>query len=129
MMTSNRSKSLAVRGRPAGVSVNGSTFASQLPADPEGGDNRCGGGWHVCNAREYAVYGILDPNISYGGYWISAGFLNYEPHLRSLVNGQQSTVCPPGMHLISYGKHRNARGRLHCSGDGSVRDVLCCKNM
>ena len=52
--------------------------------------------------------------------WVVGDFPNVDFHMRSLVNGQDSTVCPSGEHLTKYPSvfsngNFNTPGGLHCA--------------
>ncbi len=58
-------------------------------------------------------------------------FPNLNEHLRSLVNGQESLVCPPGRYLINPSAFSNGAvttpGGLHCAPQTDSRPVFCCR--
>jgi hypothetical protein len=110
--------------------MTGANFASQAVA----GTNMCGVDYHPCTAWEVMVLDELSatPLFDVEG-WVLGSFANLETHMRSLVNGQDSTVCPPGDHLAKYPSvwtHNGitTAGGLHCEGDNATFPVWCCRD-
>jgi hypothetical protein len=97
------------------------------------GTNVCVGGAHPCTAWEAMVYDVLSTEPVFPGQgWIIGAFPNLEFHIRSLINGQDSTVCPPGKYLIKFESNFRhgavtTRGGLHCVSESDVRPVFCCR--
>ncbi len=110
--------------------MNGQTFAARCI----NGDNPCLGAFHPCTAWEAMVLDTVSTNVVFDAHgWVVGSFPNTDEHMRSLTNGQNSVVCPPGNHLTKYPttfSHGNITtpGGLHCSGDGAVLPVWCCRN-
>jgi hypothetical protein len=119
-----------LRGRISQTNaMTGTAFAAATLA----GTNVCSGGAHPCTAWEAIVLDVLstEPLFSVAG-WVVGSFPNIDAHLRSLVNGQDSLVCPPGKFLMKFPSaftHGNITtpGGLHCSGAGDSRPVFCCQ--
>ena len=64
--------------------------------------------------------------------WVVGSFPNLNEHLRSLSNGQNALVCPPGLYLMKYPSNFThgtitTPGGLHCAGQGESRPVFCCR--
>ena len=109
--------------------MTGAAFAAATLA----GTNVCAGGAHPCTAWEVMVLDVLSTEALFPGQgWIVGSFPNINEHMRSLVNGQESLVCPPGRFLIKYPSaftHGNITtpGGLHCAAEGESRPVFCCR--
>lgn len=97
----------------------------------------CPVAFHVCNAWEYSTISILAQNKVPQDYgWIVGAWPSYEIHSRSLVDGFNSSVCPSGLHLISYRRCCTGNeagwdgyfGRFHCEPDSSIWPVACCRD-
>lgn len=108
----------------------GTAFANACVA----GTNVCAAGYHPCQAWEAMVIDTLSsgPVFDVNG-WVAGSFPNIDYHMRSLVNGQDSTVCPVGSHLFKYPSQYvhgaiTAPGGLHCTADASSMPVYCCAN-
>ena len=70
-----------------------------------------------------------DPNTSK----LLGSFPNIDEHMRSLVNGQQSLVCPAGFHLIKFQSKFvsgsiTTPGGIHCVADTTSLPVWCCRD-
>lgn len=112
------------------ANMTGTSFANQTIA----GTNVCQANFHPCQAWEAMVLDTLStgPLFDTQG-WVAGSFPNIDHHLRSLVNGQDSTVCPTGSHLSKYPSqftHGNitSPGGLHCAVDSASLPVWCCAN-
>jgi hypothetical protein len=119
-----------LRGR---VAQAGPMTGTAFVAATLGGTNVCGGGAHPCTAWEAMIFDVLssEPLFPDGG-WVVGSFPNINEHMRSLVNGQDSTVCPPGKFLIKFPSafthgQVTTPGGLHCVAEGESRPVLCCR--
>lgn len=108
----------------------GSTFASQAVA----GTNMCGVDYHACTAWEAMVLDELSATPLFDAEgWVLGSFPNLDIHMRSLVNGQDSTVCPPGDYLAKYPSvlmhgALTTAGGLHCEGQMASLPVWCCRD-
>jgi hypothetical protein len=97
------------------------------------GTNVCAGGAHPCTAWEAMIYDVLSTETVFPSRgWVVGAFPNLEFHMRSLINGQDSTVCPPGKYLIKFEttfRHGaiTSPGGLHCVSETDVHPVSCCK--
>jgi hypothetical protein len=64
--------------------------------------------------------------------WVAGSFPNLETHMRSLVNGQDSTVCPVGKYLAKFPKfvwgQITTPGGLHCWLDVAELPVYCWRD-
>lgn len=116
-----------------GPSVSGFTFANATL----GGTNLCGAGYHPATAWEAMVLDILSwpakPVTS--NSWVVGSFPNRDDHLRTLVDGQNSLVCPSGNYLAKYpsdgfshGGISNFTGGLHCFDANTTLPLLCARN-
>ena len=109
--------------------MTGTAFAAATLA----GTNVCSDGAHPCTAWEAMTFDVLSSQPVFPNQgWIVGAFPNLELHLRTLVNGQDSSVCPPGKYLIKYEsafRHGTitSKGGIHCSAEGETRPVFCCR--
>jgi collagen type VII alpha len=106
----------------------------------------CGaGGWHPCTAWEAMVIEEIssDSPFTQAG-WLVGSFPNIDYHLRSLVNGQNTVVCPArdpaaagapnnAGYLFKYPSTFNSNGittpgGIHCGVETALQNVWCCKN-
>jgi hypothetical protein len=113
------------------AATDGATFVNQIVA----GTNVCGNAaYHPCTAWEVMVIDEISatPLFDQQG-WVVGSFPNIDFHMRSLVNGQDSTVCPTGSHLTKFpsvfqnGNFATAGG-LHCVADTTSLPAWCCRN-
>jgi len=110
----------------------GSVFAANVIQ----GTKMCRATFHVCNAWEYSTISILGQNAVAQGYgWLVGGFNNQDIHIRALVDGLNSPVCPVNSHLIAYTRCCQNEpgwggyfGRMHCEPDASIFSVTCCRD-
>jgi len=126
---------LAARVRSSPSSYTAQDFVART----EAGQNLCNSGYHACNVWELRVISVLTNRNLAAWHWVVGSFPNYAPHIISLINGQNSVVCPSGNALLQWGEWKHgdieAAGRhaVHCSG-GSMgwadvaRSVACCVN-
>jgi hypothetical protein len=112
------------------AAMTGTDFAAKSIA----GTNVCANNFHPCTAWEVMVLDTLstEPLFTTAG-WVVGAFPNIDVHLRSLINGQDSTVCPPGTLLEKFPSgfvHGNITtpGNLHCIGATASLPVFCCRN-
>jgi hypothetical protein len=110
--------------------MTGTTFVQQCLA----GTNMCGTGFHPCSVWEAMVLDELanTPVFDQTG-WIAGSFPNLEAHMRSLVNGQHSTVCPAGSYIVKYPSNFHhagitSRGGIHCNPETGSLPVWCCRD-
>jgi hypothetical protein len=108
----------------------GTYTASQFSSNPTATD-ACGTGYHVCNAWEYSIFGILFQIDLPDHNWLYGGFPEAY-HMRSLVNIQDNQICSGSNLLYTYPKWCSqgncAYGRVHCTGDTSARKIACCRD-
>jgi len=120
----------APRVRRTAVQFSGADFASRTSA----GTNICDAGYHPCTGWEAMVIDITSPTALFDSQgWVVGSFAGFDPHLRSLVNGQDSTVCPEHSHVTKYPSSYTFRaittpGGLHCAPDTENYPVWCCRN-
>jgi hypothetical protein len=114
----------------ATVAMTGTDFVARTLA----GTNVCAMGAHPCTAWEIMVLDVLSTTaLSDAAGWVVGSFPNLDEHMRSLANGQNSTVCPAGLYLQKYPSaftHGGITtpGGLHCTPEGASLPVLCCRN-
>ena len=113
-----------------GAAMTGTAFA----AATVGASNVCSAGFHPCTAWEVMVIDTISADVVFDtAGWVIGSFPNIDYHMRSLVNGQQSLVCPDGMYLaklasnFSHG-NINTPGGLHCMPQAESYPVWCCRN-
>lgn len=125
---------MSSRVRKTTATMTGTVFAATTTGG--GANNVCVNDGianaHPCTAWEAMMLDTLSavPIFDEQG-WIVGSFPNLDGHMRSLVNGQDSVVCPGGDHLIKYPSAftHNAvttPGGLHCLADTETRPVWCC---
>ncbi|MEW5850753.1 MAG: hypothetical protein AB2A00_18340 [Myxococcota bacterium] len=94
----------------------------------------CAAGYHPCTAWEAMVLDTLSDKPLFSNLgWTVGSFPNLEFHQRSLVNGQDSVVCPAGSHISKYPSTFTLNGAtytggLHCVADGTLQGWQCCRN-
>jgi hypothetical protein len=110
-----------------------------VPWTISGANPFCPAGYHPATAWEAMVLDIMswpDRPVPEAA-WVVGSFPNEEFHLRSLVNGQDSLVCPAGEYLIKYpsagfayglGEIKDFTGGLHCASGSEVHPLLCARN-
>lgn len=99
-----------------------------LSSSGSGGAAVCGAGWHVCNAPEVWVNGIVFGCTNSSFKWIVGGFSSAEFHRRSIWNGQDSVQCAAGNYPTWYSDTEGYRGLIHCQAQGNSLGVACCRN-
>jgi hypothetical protein len=117
----------------AGV-MTGFEFAESTIGDVSGPVNVCTTGYHPCTAWEAMVLDVLstEPLFMAQG-WVVGSFPNEPGHLVSLVNGQDSVVCPGGSYLTKFPSAFvwgpiTTPGGLHCAPGSESFPVHCCRD-
>ena len=107
---------------------------TQFATDTIAGTNVCAMSYSPCNAWQAMVLDTLSsaPLFNEPGGWVVGSFPNLDEHLRSLANGQNSVVCPPGNYLMKYPSvfvHGGitTQGGVHCTAAAAMAPVYCCK--
>jgi hypothetical protein len=108
----------------------GTNFVNQCLA----GTNVCQAGAHPCQVWEAMVIDTLSSGVVFDVQgWVAGSFPNLDGHMRSLANGQDSTLCPVGSHITKYPSQFTlgaitSPGGLHCATDATSLPVYCCLN-
>lgn len=117
-----------------GDTMTGLEFSLSL--QPEVGPivNVCTSGYRPCTAWEAMVLDVLstEPLFLTQG-WVVGSFPNQDDHMRSLVNGQHSLVCPFGYLLTKFPSDFvhgpiTTPGGIHCRDWDLAFPVHCCRN-
>jgi hypothetical protein len=112
------------------ANMTGIVFANQTIS----GSNVCPVSYHPMTAWEAMVVDMLAPTQVFDQQgWVIGSFPNIDINLRSLANGQDSTVCPVGSYLTKYPsifQHGAivTRGGMHCAPAAASMPVWCIRN-
>lgn len=111
--------------------VTGTHFVNNTVA----GVNLCGDlTFHACTAWEAMVIDTISADAAFDQQgWVVGSFPNWDGHMRSLVNGQDSLVCPLGLHLAKYPSRfawgsMVTPGGIVCASDAAILPIWCCRS-
>lgn len=109
-----------------GVAFENDTFA---------GVNACNDpAFHVCTAWEAMVIDTISAEVVFDASgWVIGSFPNQADHMRSLVNGQDSFVCPLAKLMVKFPSNFAhgqvlTPGGLHCVDRNELHNIYCCRN-
>lgn len=98
------------------------------------GTNVCNAGYHPCTGWEAMMLDTLSADELFPQQcWVVGSFPNADGHLRSLADGNITTVCPATFYLskfpsvFSHGGIASTGG-LHCHDGFFQLPVCCCSN-
>jgi hypothetical protein len=116
------------------VTLTAATVGTDFRTNTINGTNSCSAGYHPCTGWEAMVLDTLSADGLFPQQcWVVGSFPNIDAHLRSLADGNVSTVCGGGTYLSKFPSAFvngtfSTPGGLHCVLEGVSLPVCCCSN-